>query len=170
MCFSSSSRSGAIRFRCAPCCVLLISPFLHQSPPTIAIIARFHHVLRTPTVPRPPPGGTLIRPPGRLALSFFFRVAISPEGVSDRFSFSSSTFREIGAFLLSLANPQAGGIALSPAEEGEAIWTCKFSPSTRRGAASQKGTVLRKRKRECEGGRGREEKKEKEREKDLTIQ
>lgn len=51
---------------------------------------------------------------------FFFFFAYLPK-VSDRFSFSSSStsFREIGAFLLSLANSRGNRIALSPCGGGK---------------------------------------------------
>lgn len=56
-----------------------------------------------------------------LALGFFFFFFAYLPKESDRFSFSSSStsFREIGAFLLSLANPRGNRIALSPCGGGK---------------------------------------------------
>lgn len=70
MCFSSSSCSGVI-----PACSLPCSPNFTFSP-SIAVDDRNYrdsitfYVSRS-TIPRPPPGGTLVPPPGRPALDFF---------------------------------------------------------------------------------------------------
>lgn len=157
MCFSSSSRehAGAIRFRRIryrrPCC-FIISSFLRLL--SIAADNRDYRdaiaVLR-PLVLRPRDSRPKAHSsPGRTRTVFFSMSPYLPK-TFDRFSFSSSTFREIGAFLLSLANPRASRYRIIFPEEGRlsfSIWTCKFSPDTRGRAASQKGTVLRNRKRE----------------------
>lgn len=151
MCFSSSPRSGTTRFRRNRCPFSLPAvPNFTFSPPTAADDRNYRDsiaALRPPMslTPRPPaPGGALI--PGSTRTVFFFSASPYLPKISDRFSFPPSTFQEISAFLLSLASPRYRIILAEGEGRAPPSGHVNSPPSTRGRAASQKGTVLRKRK------------------------